>query len=84
MSVRMTRVDPQKNMARFYEIDVQPTLFGEYTVQRHWGRIGSAGQSKTFWFVDETGADKMARSVSNAKSRRGYAAAPSPTSVNAP
>jgi predicted DNA-binding WGR domain protein len=80
----MTRVDPEKNMARWYEIDVQPTLFGEFTVERHWGRIGSVGQSKTFWFDDETGADKMARLVSDTKSRRGYAAAPSPTSVNTP
>lgn len=45
MATRMTRIDPQQNMARWYEIDVQPTLFGEHTVERHWGRIGAAGQS---------------------------------------
>ncbi len=84
MSIRMTRVDPEKNMARWYEVDVQPTLFGEFTVERHWGRIGSIGQSKTFWFDDEPRADKMARLVSDAKSRRGYAAPPSPTCVNTP
>lgn len=72
MSVRMTRVDPDKNMARWYEIDVQPTLFGEFTVERHWGRIGSAGQSKTFWFNDEPAADQMAKSVCAIKVRRGY------------
>jgi predicted DNA-binding WGR domain protein len=32
MAVRTTRVDPAKNMARWYEIDVQPRLFGEFTV----------------------------------------------------
>ncbi len=72
MSVRMTRIDPEKNMARWYEIDVQPTLFGEYAVERHWGRIGSSGQSKTFWFNDEPTADQMAKSVSATKARRGY------------
>ena len=72
MATRLTRVDPSKNMARWYEIDVQPTLFGEYTVQRHWGRIGAAGQSKTFWFADEPTADTMAKSVSAIKVRRGY------------
>lgn len=83
MSVRMTRVDLEKNMARFYEIDVQPTLFGEFTVERHWGRIGASGQSKTFWFDDEEAAVKMAGQVSIAKIRRGYIApAPSPTNVN--
>ena len=64
MAIRMTRVDPAKNMARWYEIDVQQTLFGEYTVERHWGRIGATGQSKTFWFDDEATADQMAISVS--------------------
>lgn len=69
-------------MARFYEIDVQPTLFGEYTVERHWGRIGAGGQSKTFWFEDERAADNMAKSVSAIKVRRGYVEA-LPRSLNA-
>ena len=30
-------------MARFYKIDVQPTLFGEWAAVREWGRIGRAG-----------------------------------------
>ncbi len=30
MALRLTRINPTKNMARWYEIDVQPTLFGEY------------------------------------------------------
>jgi len=43
MATRMTCVDLTKNMAKWYEIDVQPTLFGEYTMERHWGgRIGAA------------------------------------------
>lgn len=83
MATRMTRVDPQQNMARWYEIDVQPTLFGEFTVERHWGRIGTVGQSKTFWFSDEHAADEMARQVSRAKSRRGYVRpGPSPQAAN--
>jgi len=68
----MTRIDPTKNMARWYEIDVQPTLFGEYTVERHWGRIGAVGQSKTFWFEDEASANQMASAISVTKARRGY------------
>jgi len=30
-------------MARFYKIDVQPTLFGEWAAVREWGRFGRAG-----------------------------------------
>jgi predicted DNA-binding WGR domain protein len=79
----MRRIDPEKNMARFYEIDVQPTLFGEFTVERHWGRIGAAGQSKTVWFDDEAAADLMVNQLSVAKARRGYIrAVPSPVGVN--
>ena len=81
MSMRMTRVDLEKNMARFYEIDVQPPLFGDYTVERHWGRIAAAGQSKTFWFDDEEAADNMASQVSTAKTQRGYIY-PSPIDIN--
>lgn len=83
MATRMTRVDPEKNMARWYEIDVQPTLFGEFTVERYWGRIGAVGQSKTFWFSDETAADEMARQVAATKLRRGYVRpGPSPQAAN--
>jgi predicted DNA-binding WGR domain protein len=37
------RIDPERNMARFYKIDVQRTLFGEWAVVREWGRIGRTG-----------------------------------------
>jgi predicted DNA-binding WGR domain protein len=37
------RIDPEANMARFCSIDVLPTLFGESSVLRCWGRIGTRG-----------------------------------------
>lgn len=70
----MTRVDPEKNMAKWYGIDVQPTLFGEFTFERRRCRIGGAGQSKTFWFRDEGAAEMLASQVSIAKARREYIA----------
>ncbi|MBB1251750.1 WGR domain-containing protein [Rhizobium sp. G21] len=42
--VYLTHVDPGRNMARFYTMSVQPTLFGECSVVREWGRIGTGGQ----------------------------------------
>jgi len=59
MSIRVTRVTPEKNMARWYEIDVQPTLFGEFTIERHWGRIGSSGQSKTWRIGAKSSAKQL-------------------------
>ncbi len=37
--VRMRRIDPGKNMRRFYAMSLQPTLFGEWAVVRSWGRM---------------------------------------------
>eukprot|EP01036_Dinobryon_divergens_P011850 gene11850-15959_t len=39
------RIDTDANMARFYCIDLAATLFGEVTVLRRWGRIGTRGRS---------------------------------------
>jgi predicted DNA-binding WGR domain protein len=39
----LTRVDPSRNIDRFYVVAVTPTLFGEWALLREWGRRGSAG-----------------------------------------
>jgi predicted DNA-binding WGR domain protein len=38
------RIEPEKNMARFYRMDIQPELFGGWCFIREWGRIGWPGQ----------------------------------------
>jgi predicted DNA-binding WGR domain protein len=40
------RMDPGRNMARFYRMDIQADLFGEWCFVREWGRIGQAGQTR--------------------------------------
>src|SRR6516165_10218288 len=50
MSARMTfltRIDPTRNIDRFYVVQVLPTLFGDWTVLREWGRRGSPGTMRT-------------------------------------
>ena len=42
--IHLTRTDPARNMARFYTMALQPTLFGEWALLKEWGRIGSAGR----------------------------------------
>jgi hypothetical protein len=39
----LTRTDPTRNINRFYVVDITPTLFGDWTVLREWGRRGSSG-----------------------------------------
>ncbi|QRG10307.1 WGR domain-containing protein (plasmid) [Xanthobacter dioxanivorans] len=43
-TVQLRRIDPSRNMARFYMLTVQPSLFGEWCLVREWGRIGSPGR----------------------------------------
>jgi predicted DNA-binding WGR domain protein len=39
----LTRTDPTRNINRFYIVQVMPSLFGDWTVLREWGRRGSPG-----------------------------------------
>lgn len=68
----LRRIDQARNMARFYELDVQPGLFGDVAVTRHWGRIGSQGQSKQQWFGNEAAVADLAMKLKREKQRRGY------------
>jgi predicted DNA-binding WGR domain protein len=43
----LTHIDEEKNMARYYKLDVQPTLFGMWSLVREWGRIGQGGTVRT-------------------------------------
>jgi predicted DNA-binding WGR domain protein len=40
------RRDPDANMARFYVLPIEVSLFGDAALNREWGRIGTAGQRK--------------------------------------
>ena len=43
--VQMRRIDPARNMRRFYRLSIQPDLFGGASLVREWGRIGARGSS---------------------------------------
>lgn len=59
-------------MHRFYLLAIQPTLFGEASLIRNWGRIGSAGQTmiETFQHCDD--ANTAFLRIERQKIRRGY------------
>lgn len=59
-------------MARFYRMFIAPNLFGQWTLFREWGRIGSGGQVKLDHF-DNAGAALLAlQELVRVKKRRGY------------
>jgi predicted DNA-binding WGR domain protein len=71
-SIYLQRIDPERNMARFYRITVIPTLFGEWALIREWGRIGSPGTVREEWFETVERATQAAVKLNRQKQRRGY------------
>ena len=43
--LHLRRIDAARNMRRFYALSAQPTLFGEMSLFRNWGRIGTSGKT---------------------------------------
>ncbi|WP_299775349.1 WGR domain-containing protein [uncultured Tateyamaria sp.] len=71
----LVRVAPSENVARYYGIALQPTLFGEIAVVRCWGRIGTRGRTMAVTYSDaEQAADALA-DLECRKRRRGYVTA---------
>jgi predicted DNA-binding WGR domain protein len=67
------RRDPDRNMHRFYALQVLPTLFGDWTLTTEWGRIGSAGRVQNRFYTDEAAATVALERRLMSKVRRGYA-----------
>jgi predicted DNA-binding WGR domain protein len=66
------RIDPEANMARFYCIDVAATLFGDVSVLRTWGRIGTHGRTSIETCATVEDAERAASRTLRQKMRRGY------------
>lgn len=70
--VYLTRLDASQNMARYYRMTVQPTLFGEWSVVREWGRLGRGGQVRVMPYPSEKEAAEAMTHIEQQKLRRGY------------
>jgi predicted DNA-binding WGR domain protein len=66
------RIDPARNMRRFYLLAVQPDLFGQWCLIREWGRTGQGGQVRAAAFPTEEEAWGALIKQHQAKERRGY------------
>ena len=66
------RTDVSRNMARFYAMEISPTLFGTASLTRRWGRIGAGGQVKMHHFEREEEAVRMFLQLLRQKRMRGY------------
>ncbi len=68
------RIDPARNMARFYMLSLEPTLFGDVGLVRRWGRIGTLGQERIELHAEACAARAAFDRLARLKQRRGYVA----------
>ena len=62
-SVALEAVDLARNMERGYQLSVQRDLFGHFTIDQLWGRLGTKGQSRRVSFADQRSAKSFLRQV---------------------
>lgn len=68
-AIILYHIDTHKRMHRFYRLDVQPDLFGQWCLMREWGRIGSTGQTRCDPFL--TSAEAQTALAISARRRSG-------------
>jgi predicted DNA-binding WGR domain protein len=68
----LRRVEPERNVARFYALMIERDLFGRVILVRHWGRIGSKGRERAEVHADEGEAAQAMGKLAAAKRQRGY------------
>ncbi len=68
----LDRCDPTCNMARYYVLSIEPSLFGDATLIREWGRIGQPGQRRIKFYDSQTRAVEALETWLQRKRRRGY------------
>lgn len=72
----LERRDPARNMARFYVLSIEPTLFGDVALVREWGRLGTQGRRRLDLFREHATASEALDTWLGRKVRRGYQVAP--------
>lgn len=71
-TILLHRVDASRNMARFYALSIEPSLFGDLALTRRWGRIGTFGSQIVELHPDRAAAMLALRRHEAAKRKRGY------------
>lgn len=66
------RTDARRNMARFYAMSIEETLFGQTCLIRRWGRIGAHGQIVQHSFEREDEAVRLFLDLLRQKRKKGY------------
>ena len=70
--IYLERHEPDKNLHRFYQMFVTPGIFGDWSLVREWGRVGSPGTVRKDWFDSEEEAITAELDLVSAKQKKGY------------
>ena len=70
--VNLCKVDPSRNMARFYSLEVEKDLLGRVVLVRRWGRIGTAGKTRLDEHKGEGEALAALQAFHAVKRKKGY------------
>lgn len=70
--IMLYRRDPEKNMQRFYELELCLDLFGIPCLRRRWGRIGRYGQMQETPYVSKSEAVAALKKLLAKKKRKCY------------
>ena len=68
----LTRTDATRNIDRFYVVQIVPSLFGDWTVMREWGRRGSPGPARMTDYPRRNDAETAGRRTIKRRLRHGY------------
>ena len=68
----LERIDANRNMARYYSLSIEKSLFGEPLLVRRWGRIGGASNQKLRHCQTCQEAEQALRQLIAEKTSRGY------------
>jgi predicted DNA-binding WGR domain protein len=71
-ALHLRRIDPARNMRRFYRLDIEPDLFGGVLLVKEWGRIGARGRMVAESYDSADLAAAAMQRHADSKRRRGY------------
>lgn len=76
VNLHLTRSDPARNIARYYQLTLEPTLLGPVAVVKRWGRQGTTGRSKFVLCDTENMALATLLAILRTKRAKGYVPSP--------
>jgi predicted DNA-binding WGR domain protein len=71
-TTQLRRVDPARNMQRFYALAVHADLLDGWSLLREWGRIGRPGRVRIEPHHDQAAAEAAGARIERVKRGRGY------------